>query len=69
MKSQRWLGIASVALLSASAFSQIAPAGGAYSFKMKLTKGQKISYVSTTSISAGCMKPIEMPLTMVCTDV
>lgn len=40
-----------------------------YSFKMKLTKGQKISYVSKTTIATGGMKPIEMPLTMQCTDV
>lgn len=65
----RTFALAGITLLAGSALGQIVPSSGGYDFKLKYTKGQKIVYSSSTSLSQGGMKPFDMTISMLCTDV
>lgn len=69
MNIVRFLVVGSVLSLGSSALSQVSPtAGGAYDFKCKYTKGQKIVYVNSTSVTGQSLK-FDLTVTMTCTDV
>lgn len=69
MNAFKWIGAIAVLSLCAPALGQVKKTGDTYLLRMKMTKGQKISYTATTTISQGGMQPIVMPMTTTVTDV
>jgi hypothetical protein len=49
--------------------AQVSKSGDGYTLRMKFTKGQKISYETTTTVDMAGMQPMKMPMTMTVTDV
>lgn len=69
MKSIRFASLALALGMTAWAVPQVVKSGDGYTLRMKYTKGQKISYETTTTVDMAGMQPIKAPLTMTVTDV
>lgn len=69
MKSIRFAAAIAALGLAGLATAQVTKSGDAYTFRVKYTKGQKISYETTTTVEMAGMQPMKAPLTMTVTDV